>query len=82
MTLTRLNYHQAVEFVELSERLGAAVATLIPMQEFGRAPPSLAPSPEQLRRVYASLRARASGIPVVLNGFRFYLEDLSAWGSG
>lgn len=76
MTLTRLNYHQAVEFVELSERLGAAVATLIPMQEFGRAPPSLAPSPEQLRRVYASLRARASGIPVVLNGFRFYLEDL------
>jgi radical SAM protein with 4Fe4S-binding SPASM domain len=76
MTLTRLNYHQAVEFVELSERLGAAVATLIPMQEFGRAPPSLAPSPEQLRRVYESLRARASGIPVVLNGFRFYLEDL------
>jgi radical SAM protein with 4Fe4S-binding SPASM domain len=76
MTLTGLNYHQAVEFVELSERLGAAVATLIPVQEFGRASASLVPSPGQLRRVYASLRARASGIPVVLNGFRFYLEDL------
>ena len=75
MTLTSLNYQQAVEFIKLSEKIGAKTATIIVAQKFGRAKDWIIPNRIQVARAYAQIKSYEASIPVILNGFRFYLEN-------
>ena len=76
MTLTSLNYQQALEFIKLSEEIGAKTATIIVAQKFGRAKDWIIPSRIQVAQAYNQIRSYETGVPVTLNGFRFYLENL------
>ncbi len=74
-TLTSFNHQQAVEFIRLSEELGARAATLIVVQKFGRADERAVPTKQQVADAYTQIIKYKPRIQVVLNGFRFYMND-------
>jgi radical SAM protein with 4Fe4S-binding SPASM domain len=77
MTLTSLNYFQSHDFIKLSEEIGAKAATILVAQPFGRAEyyNYIIPTKSQIQKAYELIKSYNSKINVVLNGFRFYLDD-------
>lgn len=75
MVITSTNYFQSLEFVKMSESLGASAATLIVAQPFGNATNKIIPTRSEVQEAYDLLKYYKPKIKLILNGFRFYLKD-------
>jgi len=75
MVITSTNYFQSLEFVRMSESLGASAATLIAAQPFGNATNKIVPTRPEVQEAYDLLKYYKPKVNLILNGFRFYLKD-------
>jgi len=75
MVIMSTNYFQSLEFVRMSESLGASAATLIAAQPFGNATNKIVPTRPEVQEAYDLLKYYKPKVNLILNGFRFYLKD-------
>ncbi|WP_069807556.1 radical SAM/SPASM domain-containing protein [Vulcanisaeta thermophila] len=76
-TVMSSNAYYVSDMVRLAERLGIPVITFIKVQGFGRASENrLGLSDEEARYVVNELMRIKTNVKIILNGFRWYLDDV------